>query len=52
MPSGQVTTGSRGPVAVRLSSIPGGGLEKSQPGSIPGMTTAADEDLGPRVCLP
>ncbi|XP_045560169.1 T-cell receptor gamma chain C region C10.5 [Salmo salar] len=38
--------GSRGPVAVRLSSIPGDGIEKSQPGSLPGMATAADRHLG------
>ena len=38
--------GSRGPVTFRLSSIPGGGLEKSRPGSLPGTATAADKHLG------
>jgi hypothetical protein len=38
--------GSRGPVAVRLPSIPGGGLEKSRPGSLPGTATVVDKHLG------
>jgi hypothetical protein len=39
---------SRGLVAVRLLSIPGGGLEKSGLGSLPGMAIATDEHLGRR----
>jgi hypothetical protein len=52
IPSGQpyllseMIAGSRGPAAVRLSPIPGGGLEKSGPGTLPGMAIAADEHLG------
>ena len=33
-------------MAVRLSSIPLGGLEKSRQGSLPGTATVADEHLG------
>jgi hypothetical protein len=37
--------GSRGPVVIRLSPIPGGGLEKGRPES---TTTAADKQVGSR----
>jgi hypothetical protein len=52
IPSGQpyplpkTKAGSRGSVAVCLSRIPGGGLEKSGPSSLPGTLTVADENLG------
>jgi hypothetical protein len=35
-------------MAIRLSSIPGGGLEKGRPGSPPGTTTVVDKHLGRR----
>jgi hypothetical protein len=37
--------GSKSPVVVRLSTKPGGGLEKSRPSSLPGTPTVADEHL-------
>jgi hypothetical protein len=38
--------GGRGPVAIRLSPIPGCGLQKRGPDSLPGMAIATDEHLG------
>ena len=48
IPVGQpeMIPGSRGPLAFRMLSIPGGGLEKSQPGSLLCTITAADKYLG------
>nr|XP_023825132.1 proton myo-inositol cotransporter [Salvelinus alpinus] len=38
--------GGWGPVTVRLSTIPGVGLENSHPGTSPGMSIVADKHLG------
>jgi hypothetical protein len=54
IPNGQLyplpktVAGSRDPVVVCLSLVPGGGLEKSGPGSLPGTATAMDKHLGRR----
>ena len=45
-------TGEPGTVAMRLSSIPGGSLEKGRPGSLPGTTTVVDKHLGRRYARP
>ena len=45
-PLPKTITGSRGPVAVRLTSIPGGGLVKSRLSPLSGTVTVADEHLG------
>ena len=44
----ETIVGKRGPVAVSLLPIPGGGLEKRCPGSLPGTVKTTDEHLGRR----
>ena len=45
-PLPKTIAGSQGSEVACLSAIPGGGLEKSGPGSLPGTATTTDKHLG------